>query len=137
MLFKGLSLTFKKDDKIREEVEKFWDTMSSIYGANKLRGLVYNQTVDTIEYAIGFKNGEMLRAEREKLVEHYHNIEYKIVYLPYYGWKEYSGKTKHVDQALDIIKSEGPTKLELHEFSRGKRGRKYIIKVNRRTKFTK
>ena len=50
MVFNGISKVFStKDDRQYETIGAFWDEFSKKYGREKLRGLGYNWTTDTIE----------------------------------------------------------------------------------------
>ena len=58
MKFSGISKVFSTVDREQyETIGAFWDELSEKYGMENLRGLGYNWTDNSIEYAIGLKDG--------------------------------------------------------------------------------
>ena len=58
MVFNGVTRTFSTiNDDQYNTIGTFWDEMSELYGMENLRGLGYKWTKDSIEYAIGLKEG--------------------------------------------------------------------------------
>lgn len=58
MKFIGISKVFSTNNNEQyKEISAFWDKLSEKYVMENLRGLGYNWTNDSIEYAIGLKNG--------------------------------------------------------------------------------
>ena len=63
MIFKGVSKTFLliNEDQYNT-IGAFWDEMALLYGLENLQGLGYGWNGNTMEYAIGLKNGEIAGA---------------------------------------------------------------------------
>lgn len=105
MKFVGISRVFSTiDDQQFETIGAFWDELSKKYERNKLRGLGYNWTKDSIEYVIGLKEGE---------------IEYAncSVTLPDEGWLTVKGKTSDLGRIYEQIYSNGILQYEIETFS--------------------
>ena len=60
MLFIGISKQFSlvNEDQYNT-ISAFWDEMALLYGLENLQGLGYNWKGNTMEYAIGLKNGDI------------------------------------------------------------------------------
>jgi len=104
MEFKGISRTFSTvGEKQYETIGAFWDEMSERYGRENLRGLGYNWTETTIEYAMGLIDGEIEGS----------NINQT---LPDEGWKCVSGRTEKLGEIYSDIYVEGPLTYEIEMF---------------------
>ena len=105
MVFNGISKVFStKDDRQYETIGAFWDEFSQKYGREKLRGLGYNWTTDTIEYVIGLKSGDIDNANCS-------------VVLPNSGWIAVKGKTAELDMIYQEIYADGVLTYEIETFT--------------------
>ena len=105
MVFNGISKVFStKDDRQYETIGAFWDEFSKKYGREKLRGLGYNWTTDTIEYVIGLKSGDIDNANCS-------------VVLPNSGWIAVKGKTAELDMIYQEIYADGVLTYEIETFT--------------------
>ena len=105
MTFKGISKTFStKQEKQYETIGAFWDELSEIYGLEKLKGLGYNWTADTIEYVIGLKQGD---------IDGFNCT----VDLPDSGWVTVNGKTADLSMIYSKIYEDGNLKYEIETFT--------------------
>ena len=105
MHFHGLTRTFStKNEAQYEEIGAFWDEMAEKYGRENLRGLGYGWTEDTIEYAIGLKEG---RLEDSNC----------FVWLPEENWITVRGKTAELGKLYARIYEEGSLTFELETFT--------------------
>ena len=58
MTFTGINRTFSTVNEGQyDTIGAFWDEMTELYGLENIRGFGYGWTEDTIEYAIGLKEG--------------------------------------------------------------------------------
>ena len=73
-------------------------------GREKLRGLGYNWTTDTIEYVIGLKSGDIDNANCS-------------VVLPNSGWIAVKGKTAELDMIYQEIYADGVLTYEIETFT--------------------
>ncbi len=104
MEFMGISKTFSTVGEAQyEAIGAFWDELSGIYGRNKLRGLGYNWTETSIEYAIGLIDGDIEGS----------NIG---VILPDAGWECVEGRTEELGEIYTTIYKHGPLKYEIEMF---------------------
>lgn len=105
MIFSGISRIFStENDEQYETIGAFWDELSRKHGKSNLRGLGYNWTGTTIEYVIGFKEGEMPGA----------NV---MVTLPDRGWKSVKGKIDCLGEIYEKIYENGALLYEIEMFS--------------------
>lgn len=105
MVFNGISKVFStKDDRQYETIGAFWDEFSKKYGREKLRGLGYNWTTDTIEYVIGLKSGDIDNANCS-------------VILPNSGWIAVKRKTAELDMIYQEIYADGVLTYEIETFT--------------------
>ncbi len=104
MVFKGISKTFSlfNEDQYNT-IGAFWDDMAELYGLENLQGLGYGWRGDTMEYAIGLKNGDIDAA----------NVN---IVLPDSGWITAIGKTESLKQLYDEIYKGGRLTYEIEEF---------------------
>ena len=105
MIFKGISKRFSLvNDEQYNTIGAFWDEMAEIYGLENLQGLGYNWNGNTMEYAIGLKNGD---------IDNY-NVS---VELPDNGWITVKGKTKYLSVLYDEIYKNGALTYEIETFT--------------------
>lgn len=105
MNFKGISRVFSTvNSQQYETIGRFWDELSKIYGRENLRGLGYNWTETSIEYAIGLKQGEIEGCNCE-------------VILPDTGWVIAKGKTCELDNIYENIYEAGNLQYEIEMFN--------------------
>ena len=105
MIFKGISKAFSlKNEDQYNTIGKFWDDMEAVYGIEKLIGLGYKWSGDTIYYAIGLKDGEIGDADFE-------------MELPDDGWTTVEGMTSDLKAIYDRIYEAGRLRLELEAFT--------------------
>ena len=105
MVFKGITKTFSliNEDQYNT-IGAFWDEMSLIYGLENLQGLGYNWKGNTMEYAIGLKNGEIK--------------DYDLtITLPDDNWIIAKGKTDFLKELYDEIYKDGSLKYEIETFN--------------------
>ena len=104
MKFIGISKVFSTVDDIQyKTINEFWMELSEKYGMENLRGLGYNWTEDSFEYAIGLKDGII-------------DNKNCSIDLPASGWKTAKGKTEDLPKIYDDIYKEGPLKYEIETF---------------------
>ena len=104
MKFSGISKVFSTVDREQyETIGAFWDELSEKYGMENLRGLGYNWTDNSIEYAIGLKDGAI---DNENC-----NID-----LPDDGWITVKGNTDDLQKIYEEIYKDGPLKYEIETF---------------------
>lgn len=105
MYFYGLSKTFSTENNQQyETIGSFWNELSEKYGIEKLRGLGYHWTADSIEYVIGLKEG---------IIENSNCT----VELPDTGWITVKGKTSDLSSLYDKIYMDGNLKYEIEMFT--------------------
>ena len=103
--FDGISRTFSTEGNRQfEAIGAFWDELSAIYGRDKLRGLGYNWTENTMEYVIGLKQGIIEGANCS-------------VRIPDMGWSLVEGRTDQLAQIYEKIYQEGSLKYEIERFN--------------------
>jgi predicted transcriptional regulator YdeE len=104
MIFNGIS---KKFSLINEEQYKtigaFWDEMAAIYGLENLQGLGYNWNGNSMEYAIGLKNGNIKG----------YNLS---IVLPDGDWIVAKGETDSLKELYDEIYKSGALTYEIETF---------------------
>ncbi len=104
MTFHGISKVFSTQNADQyNTIGAFWDEMSDRYGLENLQGLGYNWAQNTIEYAIGLKDGVIENANC-------------TVELPDAGWETAKGKTEDLSQIYSIIYEKGPLSYEIETF---------------------
>ena len=104
MIFLGVGRVFStENDGQYETIGAFWDEMAARYGRENLRGLGWNWTAATIEYAIGLKEGVIKGADRR-------------VELPDGGWQVARGRTEQLGQMYEKIYRDGPLLYEIEAF---------------------
>ena len=104
-MFYGVSRTFStKNEAQYETIGAFWDEMSKKYGMENLRGLGYGWTKDSIEYAIGLKDG---------FVEE----DYIGICLPDGNWNTVKGRTRDLGKIYEKIYEEGSLTFEIETFT--------------------
>lgn len=104
MVFTGISRTFSTvGEEQYKTIGAFWDEMSARYGLENLRGLGYNWTDTTIEYAIGLKDGVIEGANCK-------------VMLPDDSWVTVRGRTSELSRIYDEIYRDGALKYEIETF---------------------
>ncbi len=103
--FYGVSREFStKNEEQYQTIGAFWDEMSAKYGLEKLQGLGYSWTEDTITYAIGLK---------DDMLDDY-DVE---IWLPENGWKAVKGRTEDLGRIYDSIYRDGSLTYEIETFS--------------------
>ena len=105
MIFKGISKEFSllNDDQYNT-IGDFWDEMALLYGLENLQGLGYKWTGDTIFYAIGLKQGDIL--------------DYNLtIELPDDGWTVVVGDTDELPHIYGEIYRFGPLRYEIETFT--------------------
>ncbi len=113
MLFRGYSRIFStKGNNQYETIGEYWDRMSALYGREKLRGLGYHWTADTIEYVIGLKSNEVFDMNTI-----YQEMQWKEISLPDTGWQKYRGITEKLGMLYEKIYRDGMLTYEIEEFS--------------------
>lgn len=110
MLFKGINRSFSTENEMQyENIGKFWDEMSEIYGRENLRGLGWGwKNGNSIEYCIGLKSNEIIN---------FSDGEYMEIIIPDSGWKIYDGITDKLDVLYNEIYKDGPLTFEIEEFN--------------------
>lgn len=119
MVFKGIKRTFSHiNDCQYETIGEFWDELSAKYGGvDKLIGLEVSWNDETMDYAIGLKEG----------VIEGHNI---TVNLPDEGWQTISGLTIDLKRIYkELISRGGYIEYALETFA--KNGRCMIQYIRR------
>ena len=105
MKFEGISRTFSTEGNQQyATIGAFWEEMSKIYGVEKLRGLGYNWTENSIEYVIGLKEGIIDGANCS-------------VVLPDTGWSTEKGNTADLGKMDGRIYNDGPLLYEIEMFT--------------------
>ena len=140
MAFAGLNIVIPRDNNTENTIRAFWEEMVQLYSINALQGLIHSVTEDELQYAIGFNDEVMTMAVaadiKTKLSDKFNIARYKMVWIPVHGWVSYHGKLDHIELGLKKINDNGDFSYQLHRFTRGKRGRKYVIMVNKRNSLT-
>lgn len=110
MIFKGINQSFSTVNEMQyENIGKFWDEMSEIYGRENLRGLGWGwKNGNSIEYCIGLKSNERIDFSKG---------EYMEIAIPDGGWKSYDGITDKLDVLYNEIYKDGPLTFEIEEFN--------------------
>jgi len=104
MKFNGISKVFSTlNNEQYKTISAFWDEMSLKYGMENIRGMGYNWTNDTIEYAIGLKNGIIENANCD-------------IDLPEDGWTIIKGDTNSLSLLYEKIYKDGLLKYEIEMF---------------------
>lgn len=104
MVFYGISKVFSTENNQQyDTIGAFWDELSEQYGRERLRGLGYHWTPDTIEYVIGLREG---------IIENTNCA----VDLPDVGWMTVHGKTADLSSIYDEIYVNGRLKYEIEMF---------------------
>lgn len=104
MKFIGISRVFSTiNDEQYRTIGAFWDELIEKYGIEKLRGLGYNWTKDSIEYVIGLKDGIIDGSNC--------NVD-----LPEIGWTKVKGNTDDLARIYDDIYKNGSLKYEIETF---------------------
>ena len=104
MEFKGISRTFSTVDGMQyETIGAFWDKLAKKYGRKNLRGLGYNWTNTSIEYAIGLIEGDL-------------DEQNVCISLPDNGWEYVIGKTEKLGEIYKDIYKDGSLKYEIEMF---------------------
>ena len=104
-MFYGITRTFSTINEAQyEAIGAFWNEMSEIYGIENLRGLGYSWTPDSIEYAIGLKEG---------LMDDY-NCE---ICLPIRNWITVKGKTADLGKIYEKTYEDGSLDMEIETFT--------------------
>ena len=104
-MFYGVSRTFStKNEAQYETIGAFWEEMSKKYGMENLRGLGYGWTEDSIEYAIGLKNGFV-------------DEDYIGICLPDKNWSTVKGRTEELGKIYEKIYEEGSLTFEIETFT--------------------
>lgn len=110
MIFRGVGRRFStRDDGQYEEIGAFWDAMAEKYGREKLCGLGWDWTDDSMLYAIGTLDAP----ERFR----FSGMETMEVLLPENGWQRWKGKTEHLDELYRQIYAGGPLTYEIERFA--------------------
>jgi len=105
MTFTGINRTFSTVNEGQyDTIGAFWDEMTELYGLENIRGLGYGWTEDTIEYAIGLKEGIIEGAD--------FSIE-----LPDEGWIRVTGRTDDLPGIYSKIYEDGPLLYEIETFT--------------------
>lgn len=118
MIFRGISATFSTiGAKQYNTIGSFWDYMSNIYGMENLRGLGYNWTETTIEYAIGLENNDKIDLDIMKLTQIGINASYKEISIPLQGWERFNGKTDDLPKIYEKIYLNGKLEYEIERFT--------------------
>ena len=105
MIFSGVGRVFStENDGQYDAIGAFWDEMEAKYGLERLRGLGWNWTDKTIEYAIGLKEGVIDGADRR-------------VELPDDGWQCARGKTAQLSRIYEEIYRDGALRFEIETFT--------------------
>ena len=103
MKFIGIKRTFStENDAQYQTIGAFWDETSAAYGREKLMGLGFGWTGNSIEYAIALKNGIIPDADFE-------------IDLPD-SWTTVEGKTKDLGLIYEKIYQGGALLYEIEEF---------------------
>lgn len=114
MLAKGFSLQFPcGNGEQYENIGKFWDAMSVIYGRENLCGVGYGWSEDTLCYLIGKIDEDLHGEEIKEILPQVTYIELK---LPDSGWRTYHGETEHLDSLYSEIYRDGPLDYEIERF---------------------
>lgn len=114
-IFRGAAVKFSTEGESQyEEIGKFWDFFSEIYGLENLMGLGYNWNSSYIEYAIGLKNGDS--PDMELIKREYGNAICKEILLPKEGWQDFSGHRDRLSDLYKEIYDDGSLLFETEEF---------------------
>ena len=114
MTFRGYCKTFSTRNGAQyDHIGRFWDFLAAQCGRESLRGLGFNWTEDTLEYAIGLKSAgcdirELTPFEDSVFIE---------VELPDNGWEHFSGESEHLSELYGVIYSAGALRYETEEFN--------------------
>ena len=109
MFFKGYSKVFStKDNEQYKLIGDFWDEMTLKYRIDDLRGLGFNWTDTTIEYAIGFKNNQKFNCS---------NLHWKEIVLPDVGWEKVEGKIENLENIYNDIYKISALEYEIEMFN--------------------
>lgn len=115
MVFKGISCRFStKDNGQYDTIGDLWDFCAQIYGLEKLKGLGYNWTQDSIEYVMGIADGR--EPELAKIRRKYPRAVYKEILLPEQGWSQYTGRREKLEKLYTEIYREGAPVYEIESF---------------------
>lgn len=118
MIFNGISVVFSTENSQQyETIGSFWDCMAETYGLEKLRGLGYNWTSNTIEYAIGLKTNEKIDLSGLSLPSSFDHPQYKEISLPNNGWQTRTDETQFLSKIYDEIYLSGPLLYEIETFT--------------------
>lgn len=105
MIFTGITRTFSTAGSAQYgTIGAFWDAMAEKYGRQNLRGLGYRWTEDTIEYAIGLKEGILPGSNCQ-------------ISLPDGNWTHVTGKTARLGALYEEIYRSGALKYEIEMFT--------------------
>ena len=104
-MFYGISRTFStKNEAQYETIGAFWDEMSAKYGLENLQGIGYHWTEDSIEYAIGLKEG---------MIDDYNCG----IMLPSENWHTVKGRTADLGRIYEKIYEAGRLDMEIETFT--------------------
>lgn len=116
MKFYGISKRFSfVGNKQYEDIVKYWDYFSLIYGIENIKGLGLNWDSESLEYIIG-NIDEKLDFDLNKIKSIYSDCIYKEVDLPDDDWKSYFGKTNDLANMYDEIYKDGSLVYEIEVF---------------------
>lgn len=105
MTFYGIRRVFStKNEQQYNTIGAFWDEMAQLYGRENLRGLGFNWTDNTIEYAIGLREGVLKDSDA-------------AVTMPDSGWVCVKGKTAALGEIYNGIYKDGSLKYEIEMFT--------------------
>ena len=111
MEFCGLFKNFSTENEGQyEAIGAFWDAMSARFGREKLQGLGYGWTENTICYAIGLKDGTLPSDA------HYPGAVYREIPVPDSGWLRFAGRTEQLEQLYAKIYEEAALAYEIERF---------------------
>ncbi|MCM1567824.1 MAG: GNAT family N-acetyltransferase [Roseburia sp.] len=118
MVFQGISCKFStKNEEQYRTIGELWDFCAELYGREKLRGLGYNWTPESIEYVIGLDASEKPKLLNiQNIQKKYPDARYKEVLLPDRGWQEYTGRTDRLGELYEEIYKEGAPAYEIESF---------------------
>lgn len=127
MAVHGLNIKVNRDGTEVKVIKGFWAEMKKKYNINALVGLVHNVTDSSFEYLICLADDSMKPSEKVE----YNDAKYKVVCKPFKGWVQYNGKIKDLDATLEELLKEKDFTYHLHKFTYGRRGKKFVILVNK------
>lgn len=117
MKFKGIKVTFSiENGRQYKDIAKFWEIMEKHFDVNRLSGLGFNWTDTTMDYAIGFRDNSMTRAELDKVKPYFSGAEYIIQLLPNKNWRKYKGHVSKIKEKYTKIWNAGAVKFEIETF---------------------